>query len=95
MPGIYLLRRYGFSPPGPSMLGMGRVVHVGKIYRVSRNESGYLVWIPRRLAEEAGLKHGDEVVLVASGRRIVITPADDLAREVGRHELRDIGEAAV
>ena len=72
-----------------------RVVHVGKIYRVSKNESGYLIWIPKRLAEEMGVKNGDRIALLSDGSMIIILPEDKLAEkfsEVGAlGEIRDIG----
>ena len=58
-----------------------RVVHVGKIYRVSKNESGYLLWIPRRIADEVGVKSGDRVALLSDGSMIIILPEDKVAEK--------------
>ena len=64
-----------------------RVVHVGKLYRVSKNESGYLLWIPKKLADEVGLRHGDKVALATDGDMIVIAKAEKVTLA-----LDDLGE---
>lgn len=61
---------------------MFRAVHVGKIYKVSKNESGYLLWIPKKLAREVGLRCGDRVVLMSDGSRILVVPAHRVGEEV-------------
>ena len=66
-----------------------RVVHVGKIYRVSKNESGYLLWIPKKLADELGIKYGDRVALMSDGSMIVIVPADKVT--IPSNELEEVG----
>ena len=71
-----------------------RVVHVGKLYRVSKNESGYLLWVPKKLADELGLRNGDRVALMSDGSMIVVVPADrvsaaDLGEVGALDKLRD------
>lgn len=65
---------------------MFRVVHVGKLYKVAKNVSGYLLWIPGNLADELNLKKGDEVILMTDGRVIVVVPS---RLEVGLGEVQD------
>lgn len=49
-------------------------IHHGRIFQSSKNNSGVLVWIPKRLAEKVGLKVGDEIVIVAFEDRVVVMP---------------------
>ena len=73
---------------------MLRLAHVGKIYRVSKNESGYLLWIPKRLAAEVGISNGSRVAILVKGKKLIVVPADEFG-EVGELAVRDTGEAAV
>ena len=62
---------------------------MGKLYRVSKNESGYLLWIPKRLADEVGIKSGDRVALLSDGSMIVVLPE---GRMTGRLEVGGVDE---